>query len=696
MSQSLNDAFIEAFEGRDWERARALVLQRMGAADADIAEGQGWLGIVAAAAGDVARAQQHLERAISLACAAADPWAQLAGIVRSDDPERAVELWQGAIRRDSQPRYHLGLARCLEEDLGEFQSAREHLGIAAQDEHLAPEALARLVSVSASLGDGAGAQEAARRLMHAEHSDPSALGHAISALAELSSGPTSLLESLAQRFETLHGTNLAVGVVMVDRALADGDLSLARQRAEALDSTFPERAAPKLLLAEIELREGKVDHAFQRMDALGGDVPTRLWLRLATACAEGDDLGRAHAIVSDVVAEHPEHVEALLLGARVALARDDEEEADALFARARLLDEVIDETAAKTGRTVAGIVAALEERWPDASIEHLQRGHNAFVARVVRGGRTEFLKLYADWHRPKDSVDAEVALLSEIGGSRPSGLQIIGVAAEVAVPGWRGFSSAALPGEALAEREIRSGLSPTRTAAIGRALADLHAAFDAVSPTWERHLGGSMAMGAREVFHWANSGEGAKGLHAALSVLGLEHHPRAEDIATMLVPALERIEALGALPRGIVHGDFAPHNLLWDGDEVVGVLDFDYATQDVVLADLANTLARTAFSWSNLMVAGTPAPRIDAGKALVTAYMEARGQGLPRPQALVDVILATRVSYCLNMARAGRRATLHRSPDRYPAPEHAITVLARQVAYLTSEDARAAASQMLS
>jgi Ser/Thr protein kinase RdoA (MazF antagonist) len=42
-----------------------------------------------------------------------------------------------------------------------------------------------------------------------------------------------------------------------------------------------------------------------------------------------------------------------------------------------------------------------------------------------------------------------------------------------------------------------------------------------------------------------------------------------------------------ALPKTIVHGEFTASNLLWRGDQLVGVLDFEKAHRDTPLCDLA-------------------------------------------------------------------------------------------------------------
>lgn len=45
------------------------------------------------------------------------------------------------------------------------------------------------------------------------------------------------------------------------------------------------------------------------------------------------------------------------------------------------------------------------------------------------------------------------------------------------------------------------------------------------------------------------------------------------------------------LPLGLVHGEFAPSNVLWRGDQLAGVVDFEKTHQDTFLLDFASGLA---------------------------------------------------------------------------------------------------------
>lgn len=67
------------------------------------------------------------------------------------------------------------------------------------------------------------------------------------------------------------------------------------------------------------------------------------------------------------------------------------------------------------------------------------------------------------------------------------------------------------------------------------------------------------------------------------------------DAVQTYVPPPEADWALPATenapPAGICHGDFAPWNVVWSGDDAVGILDFDLAYPGPALDDVAYALA---------------------------------------------------------------------------------------------------------
>ncbi|GAA3700962.1 hypothetical protein GCM10022377_13000 [Zhihengliuella alba] len=64
----------------------------------------------------------------------------------------------------------------------------------------------------------------------------------------------------------------------------------------------------------------------------------------------------------------------------------------------------------------------------------------------------------------------------------------------------------------------------------------------------------------------------ARKREAAVAALPDAAAPSAETV-------LERIEAFADVPGGLVHGDLAGHNMHWDGDRLLGILDWDLAAE---------------------------------------------------------------------------------------------------------------------
>jgi len=134
-------------------------------------------------------------------------------------------------------------------------------------------------------------------------------------------------------------------------------------------------------------------------------------------------------------------------------------------------------------------------------------------------------------------------------------------------------------------------------ATAGRSLAQLHRCLDGFVPDGHHHLGFVSPDGPRvrdAAWHAAmldelvrRSGHLRPEAHATAAELVTRRHEIAGRIA--------RLEArLGALelPRGVVHGDFGLHNLLFPrGGETV-VLDFENARLDWRVNDLVSALGK--------------------------------------------------------------------------------------------------------
>jgi aminoglycoside phosphotransferase (APT) family kinase protein len=85
-----------------------------------------------------------------------------------------------------------------------------------------------------------------------------------------------------------------------------------------------------------------------------------------------------------------------------------------------------------------------------------------------------------------------------------------------------------------------------------------------------------------------------------------------------------------ALDSQVVHGDWHPGNVLFDGDRVCGVLDFDSARLEPAIADVANGLLQFAVRSGPLRaIAQWP---VELDEALFAAF--ARGFAGPDPGAM--------------------------------------------------------------
>lgn len=97
--------------------------------------------------------------------------------------------------------------------------------------------------------------------------------------------------------------------------------------------------------------------------------------------------------------------------------------------------------------------------------------------------------------------------------------------------------------------------------------------------------------------------------------------PTVREIAKQeLVSAAETMEQdsdSGSLPLGTVHGDLFQDNVLFDGDEISGVIDFYYACTDVLIYDLAIAVNDWCFNADRI--------RNDArASAMIDAYQSER------------------------------------------------------------------------
>ena len=148
------------------------------------------------------------------------------------------------------------------------------------------------------------------------------------------------------------------------------------------------------------------------------------------------------------------------------------------------------------------------------------------------------------------------------------------------------------PGEVTAER----------AADLGRALGDLHRVSLALPPAWRR---GSIYDHPHLVARFARFAASPDPLLApAIAIL-------ADEIAAVEEGRSRRQRAT----HGIIHGDLFRDNVLWDGDELTALLDFEQASGGSLAYDLAVCL--NDWCWVD-------GPRLDLVAALLAGYQEVR------------------------------------------------------------------------
>jgi homoserine kinase type II len=217
------------------------------------------------------------------------------------------------------------------------------------------------------------------------------------------------------------------------------------------------------------------------------------------------------------------------------------------------------------------------------------------------------------------------------------------------VPAVSGRPYAPLPGAAgkwVSVFPWRSGrhLAPAevteeRAAALGEALASMHAIGAALPPAWWRTSIYDHDHLVERYRRFAASRDPE--LARAIEVIG-------EELALAAAAAPLR----GAAARGIIHGDLFRDNVLWDGPRLTAILDFEQASGGSLAYDLAVCL--NDWCWGPGEVHG--GPRAELAGALLAGYQRRR----PLPDA-------DRAALPIEMRAAAARFTITRITDVYLA-----------------------------
>lgn len=193
----------------------------------------------------------------------------------------------------------------------------------------------------------------------------------------------------------------------------------------------------------------------------------------------------------------------------------------------------------------------------------------------------------------------------------------------VSVFGWR-------EGRHLEPHEITPGLAST----FGAALAQLHVAGLALPEDWRR---GSIYDHAHLVGRFERfAGLADPELQPAIAILGEE-----------LAYAKDMVVVRRRATQGIIHGDLFRDNVLWAGDQISAILDFEQASGGSLAYDLAVCI--NDWCWTGV-------PRIDLAVALVAGYEHVR-----------PLTEGDRVALPIELRAAAARFTITRITDVYLA-----------------------------
>ncbi|HBQ14869.1 MAG TPA: homoserine kinase [Myxococcales bacterium] len=223
---------------------------------------------------------------------------------------------------------------------------------------------------------------------------------------------------------------------------------------------------------------------------------------------------------------------------------------------------------------------------PLRDADRLTRAHGLGQARAVEGvlagsvnsnffveaERRVFARIYEEQER--DGVAYEWALLSHLEAAGvPVPRRVRGPSdpapGELRVAGKPTALFEVLGGEEVCQRMV----TEARAEAVGRLLARCHAA----ARDFPERREGRFTLG-----------DVRRRLEAEIAPL---ERPELREAVTLLRATLDEVDAAWdpGLPGGVIHGDLFRDNLRWEGDAVVGVLDWESASDGLWVYDLAVT-----------------------------------------------------------------------------------------------------------
>ncbi len=704
MSEALSEKLRDAVERQEWERARQLGLRVLGDARADHGQVHALLGRIAGAAGNPEEAEAHFRRALDLGVSDPEIRARLSEYRLADDPAEAWEL-AGAIppeRRAPWMWIALGRAAHATGQSGEALDAWATAAEGAQTAELALIAAVEGAWAAAEVGDAEGAE---RFLSRALARTEAGVAAAWLALAEA---------VLVARFDEVTGCRdveralARAAAVGLDASSADrhallrayaarqgGDLTKARAIVSELRARRPRWGQARRLEAELLVLAGEWDEA---SDAVAGvpSPPTQLRLALAQGLRAAGQVADALRVAREATEADPDDAGPWFELALCSQALEDEHGARDALARGLQLDSEARAEATRAG----AFVAEVTRRWPQlvaafdlppgSRVRPHRWGHNALLLRVEAAGGPPlgFVKAFFPGARDRARIEATTSLQralseAELPFQVPRPWRTPQGGWTVACAGGWVTAMTACPGSSLRRQvgdDPRSSLAASHARALGAALAAFHA-VTAKMDAWRAPPDApGMGNGLRWLEAWAR-GRGSLSRYWA-TIEWSEDEPLARRLRRHVDALLPRVaETLADAQSGIIHGDFGWHNALWEGAHVVGLIDFDYAARDWLVADLVNGVHRCAFDWKGLIRAGRPTTRPVVAHALLEGYQEAGG-GVPSPDALDTLGAAVRVQYYLQMAQAAHAAHGGQGPRGYQRPRESLAVLVGQLDWL--------------
>jgi Ser/Thr protein kinase RdoA (MazF antagonist)/Flp pilus assembly protein TadD len=694
-----------AFEEGRWEDVRQLIEPRLAHPGVVLHIAHGLLGIACAMQGDSARAEIHLERALELGSTEPDVLGRLGLLIRRRAPERALELTSKAFDASGRHDFALLAGLILATDLHRPREALAWFERASTSDSTAAEALVAGLECSLQCQSPTIPRLAER--IAESNLTASELVRVVIALASRPDVPAAfdrIIDRLGPRADEPD-----LVVLRVEQALARGRGLQALKLARGLYRAHPLNDEARLALAAVLCRLGEdLDEAERLVGpyrSTSTPAEAELVHELGRALAARGQYARALAILSPLGEALPELVELQVLLAQLHHLSGNPTLANRFFLAAVARDPNIDEASATLSHELDARLSRLRETLAEtplssSTVVALHRGHNSLVlglANSVEAAASRkpevFIKLYPPESRTRTQVSMEFDLLARLATSpdaRPATPRPFAPSLGlIDLDGWHGFVMTAVNGARLAPHELYASTLPEpRAAALGEALARLQRRFeDLLDSAWNRPLESGVSSSLAPVLAWAR---GETTFKRELERLGLADMPRVEDLEARLASLEPDFASLAEteLPRGIIHGDFAAHNVLWDAQGIASVVDFDYATRDHWATDLAACLGRCAFDWDRLNRTGDPSFNRAAAASLIASYGRTRASLGMAPWPLADlgdltlVLIGVRITYNLALASVAAKASDDLTRSRLGTPEGALTNLLRQLDWL--------------